>query len=182
MPMRYRRRIGLRRAPRPRYTWVRDHIHNTGPVNPNTNDLLANWKTSSGMLFNVIDYTIWRIRIQVSISIHLTAATYNSQDGVFCGAYVESKNIAAFATGPQTNQYDERYLVWNNLYLSEVLMNNPFAAVTTANTYMLYKEYDVRSHVKPTSEQDTVFFQLEADGNVVMDTFDLTYTILLRHR
>lgn len=172
----------MRRGPKPRYTWVRDHIHNSGPVNPNPTDLLANWKTSSGMLFNIIDYTIWRIRIQVSISIHLSAAAYNSQDGVFLGSYVQSKNLASFATGAQTNQYDERYLIWNNMYLSETLMNGPIAASTNANVYMLYREFDVRSHVKMNSEQDTLNLVLEQDGNVVMDSFDLTYTVLLRHR
>jgi hypothetical protein len=133
------------------------------------------------MTFNVIDYTIWRIHIRISIDIHLTAAAYTGGDGYTYGLYVDSKNQTQFATGPLTNQYEQRYLAWNNMYLQKTLAESPFAAVVTANIYGLYEEIDVRSHAKLNPQNDTLFLQLDSFGNAQADQFDLTYAVLLRH-
>lgn len=180
---RFYRRTSSPRRNLAKYTWVRDHIHNAGPANPNTNDLLANWKSQSGMVFNVIDYSIWRIHIRISIDIHLTANAYTSQDAYTYGIYVDSKNQTQFATGPLTNQYEQRYLAWNNIYLSKSLYDgSPFASTVNLNTYALYEEVDVRSRAKMNPENDTLYCQLTSLGNAQADAFDLTYSILLRHR
>lgn len=150
-------------------------------MNPNTADLLANWKTQSGLLFNVIDYTIWRIHIRISIDIHLTAAHYNGA-GYTYGIYVDSKNQTQFATGPLTNQYEQRYLAWNTLYLEKAIMEAPFPATVNLDTYCLYEELDIRSHARMNPQNDTLYLQLDSLNNAQADTIDFTYAVLLRHR
>lgn len=133
------------------------------------------------MTFNVIDYTIWRIHIRISIDIHLTAASYQG-NGYTYGIYVDSKNQTQFATGPLTNQYEQRYLAWNTIYQEKTLYESPFAATVATNTYCLYEELDIKSHAKMNPENDTLFLQLSSLNNAQADAFDITYAILLRHR
>jgi len=166
---------------KPRYTWVRDHIHIGGPVNPNTTDMLANWKTQSGMLFNVLDYTVWRIHIRISIDIHLTAASYQG-NGYTYGIYVDSKNQAQFATGPLTNQYEQRYMAWNTIYQEKTLAESPFAATVNTNVYALYEDVDVKSRARFNAQDDTLFIQFDSLNNAQADFIDCTYAVLLRHR
>lgn len=153
-----------------------------GPVNNNPSDLLAGWKLASGMKLDVIDYTIWRIHIKVSISIHLTAASYSSDTGYAIGLFVDSLNQPTFPVAfPFANQYDERFLIWDTLFLNEVVAQSPFAVTTTLNTYALYKEYDIKSHRK-LNENDTLWFYANSRGNAQADEFDVLHRTLLRHR
>jgi hypothetical protein len=135
------------------------------------------------MTFNVIDYTIWRIHIQISISIHLSSISYDAADGMNVGIYVDSANQTQFAGGPLANQYDQHFLMWDKIYLSELVMNGGLTGATTnTNLYMLYRRYDIRARRKVVNESDTLYLQLSTAGVAVADTYDLFYSVLLRHR
>lgn len=131
-----------------------------------------------GLTLNLPDLVIWRIHIKISIDIHLATASYTAQNGAFVALFVDDSTQAQLT--PLTNQYGQRYLMWDKIYLSEQAMNGmAIAAVTTTNTYQMYKTYDIRSRRKLLL-QDTLFFQLVAHGQTVFDQFEVTYSVLLR--
>jgi len=162
-----------------KYFWARDTVDNAGPAGSNPTDLLAGYKASFGLVFNLPDIVIWRVIIKISIDIHLSAAAYTSTSGVDLGIYVDD-SVQTQEGDPITNRYGEKYMMWDKLFLSEPLsMGLGAAAVTSTNVYQLYKFYDIKSRRK-MQPRDTLWLEMSNQGNVVMDQFSLFYSVLLR--
>lgn len=105
MAFRRRRTFVPFRRRRAKWMWAREVVHNVGPANPNSSGLLNPWRANMGLVFNLPDIVIWRVHIKISISIHLSSATYNSDAGVRIGMYVDDVVQTQLAAGPTSNQY-----------------------------------------------------------------------------
>ena len=173
-------RAGFRR--KAKFMWVRDTLHNVGPVAVNSNDLLFQWRTdlSLGANLNVNDFTVYRVLLKISLQYHLSAAAYPADTGCWCAVYTDStlqtQNLSVF-TGMQN--YAQRYMLWDKIYHSEGQMFSPFTAVVTASTYSLFEKYDIKTRRK-LAESDSLFLTLQPTGNMVLDQFDITHNILIR--
>ena len=179
MPYGYRRRFARPMVRRkPKWMWVRDHINNVGPVSPNSPGLRNDWRASMGLVFNLPDIVIWRIRIRIAISIHLSSAAYTATSGVGIGLYVDNV-VQTQLGGPMGNPYGQHYLLFDFLYLAQTLQGGPVAAATTTNLYMMYGDWDMKGHRK-VALQEELWLQLVPEGVVAMDTFNVTYNLLLR--
>jgi len=148
------------RKPRTRYQWVRSSTAVSTPVLPNTissNDLLADWRTKSGIAFNFPDIVIWRIILSISIRFTIAPATFiESQDRVTLAVYVDS--MAQTVLSPVIETYGQKYMMWDNLYGTEFLMSSSPAG--TAGELVFFKRYDIRTHRKLTNQEESLLLVL----------------------
>jgi hypothetical protein len=163
--------------------WVRDTIHNVGPVAVNAQDMLLQWRTDMGLssAFNLPDYTVYRTIVKCSFQLHLSAASYTSDSGVALGAFVDSDLQVQTNSllPPLTGQYLQKFMVWDKWFLFEAIQNSPTAATVAAQFYTGYKMYDMKTRRK-LGLTDSVWFIVQPTGNVILDQFDLWWNILVR--
>lgn len=176
-----RRRISTGRR-KPKFMWIRDTVHNVGPIAVNANDLMIAWRNDMSLSanFNLPDFTVYRVIAQLSLSYHLSAASYSSDTGCWVGVFADSSlqtQTASLFTG--TGQYIQKYMLWDKLMHSEGQMNTPFAAVTTASVYTAYKRWDIKTRRK-LGETDSVFLVTQPAGNMILDQYDINWNLLLR--
>ena|SRR6267154_840430 len=161
-------------APKPRYQWARTSFYaltNLAPGVPYTFDLLATFKNSFGISFNLPEITIWRIHIKLSCRITVTAPQAN--DGVFTSAWVDTFDQVQLVSSAVP--YDQKYLIWDQFFCEEQILQS---GIATANSY--YREFDVKSHRRLESLNDTLIGQLVGTGTTTIVDASVQAAVLLR--
>jgi len=172
----YARRLMPARR-KPRWQWVRENVNNASPnATLNTIDLLSNWRTHAGITVNLPEITIWRIHLKISVTISIAAAVA-ANDAILNTVFVDGMN--ATILNQTTNTYDQPDLLFEHMYLTEYTM-------LTGNTGMageigLYKTYDIRSHRKLQSIDDTLYLQLATTGQPQITAYSYAASILQRY-
>ena len=168
---RYVRRGGFRRMrKRAKYQWVREVATNVVASSPIQFDLLSNFKSRFGIIFNLPDIVIWRVHIKVSIG--LTISSFTPATAVLFALYCENQfNVVNSFTDP----YAEKFLMFDNLYAADQVLQAGSISIPT-----LYKEYDIRTHRKLANMEETLFAQFTQQGNATMTAVDYTTSILLK--
>ena len=78
---------------------------------------------------------------------------------------------------PVTSPYKEQYLMWDNLYATELVFSS---GATGGDISTSYKEYDIRAHRKMGNIGETLWLNLAQQGNTVLSGFSFTQSTLLR--
>jgi hypothetical protein len=173
-----RRTFAPRRAKR--WQWQRLTVNNVGPIhapNANMDDLLATFKTAMGITLNLPDIVIWRILIKIAIKIGFNPNNQTSNTGVLLSLFVDDPPAATFQ--PVTQPFSQRYLMWDEIYTAEGLLNSVPLSATPGNA-VLYKTYDVRSHRKLDNVNSSLWLTLSETGNAVLTDYSYTASILMK--
>jgi hypothetical protein len=152
-----------------------------GPVQgPSVNavDLLAVWRTTGGITFNLPDIVIWRVILKISVTWKFSVASEASNTGVFTTVYVDSVNQAVLE--PLTHPYDQQYLMWTWMPIAEEVAQGPLLAIDTTSQHMMYKTLDIKSHRKLKNELDTLYLTLTGTGNMNITDYTIQQSTLLR--
>jgi len=153
-----------------------------GPVQgpaQNLIDLLAVWRTTGGILWELPDLVIWRIHIKISINWKFSVANAAANTGVFYALFVDSINQVMLESS--THPYDEQYLMWSNMFVSEFMSQGGISGtVDTTNQHNMYKYVDVRSHRKLKNQLETLYLSLTGTGNMAIQDYAITQSTLLR--
>lgn len=158
------------------WQWIRNTSNNASPNSTLDNvDLLSNFRTQLGISVNLPEITIWRIHLKISIVITVNNPLI-SADGVLLTVFVDGQNQTLL--NQSTNPYDQRDLMYDYLYASQTVQQSS-GNLGTQN-YVLYKEYDIKSHRKLVSLDDTLFLQLAASGNASIDSYSWSQSVLLK--
>lgn len=163
------RRSSIRR--RRRYQWVRDNVQAATPVNPVNFDLLSNYRNQFGVLFMLPDIVIWRIHIKISVN--FTISAFNANQGCLVSLFNEDVNLAPVAA--LSNQYNERYLMWDMLHLSKQVVESSATTVP-----VVYGEYDIKSHRKFQNQNETLWLQIQGNNITALTEVFATYSVLLK--
>ena len=175
--------MARRTSRRPHYLWIRQ-LFNSQTLIPsagfNQLDMLADYRTQSGIDLNLPEFTIWRLRVKVSVKVSVAPATaFTESDGILVSAFCDSKSRVAIS--PVVNRYEDRFLIWQALYASEGLFMGALPAVN--NEMLLYREIDVKSHRRLENIGDTLLLQLAPIGlQTSIIAYSLQSTILTRLR
>lgn len=170
--MAYRRFRGRRTRRKARYVWVRDFLQAASPTNPQSFDLLSNYRSQFGLNFMLPDIVVWRIHIKISVS--FTIAAFAANQGILVAVFNEDPNLGSIPAA-LTNQYNERYLMWDMLHLSPSVIES---GVTT--TPVVYRDYDIKSHRRFQNQNETLMLQVQGNGITAMTELFATYSVLLR--
>lgn len=180
----FRRRSFVRRR-RPRHwLWVRSNQNSVaGVANASfaQNDLLNVYRTTAGIDINLPEFTIWRLRIRISV--HVTVkpvVSYTSADGVLVAVFCD--DFGDPGTNPVTSPYDERYMLWDTMYVSEALMTgvNGGSLTDATNGILMEKQYDIKAHRRLGNLKDSCLLQIAPTGSALAITdFSFTQSMLL---
>ena len=166
-----RRVMSGRRRP-VHFEWVHDTFNNVAPAAVNLDDLLGNFKAQYAITANLPDIVIWRLHLKFSCA--FTATTGGSSNaGVLLTCFVDSTKQTIVNQG--TNPNDEHYLIYNQLYLTESLMQGP-----VVSPFHLYKEFDVKSHRRLVNINDSLLLQTVQTGVAVLTDYSVSVGILLK--
>jgi len=149
------------------------------PTNTGTSyDLLANWKTTSGINLTLPGITIGRVLIKISITITVPAAVA-AADGVFVAIGVQDQTLVAAgsvnANNPVAQPFDIQYMWWENVYRTESIV----AGEPAATTQSLFRAIDIRSKRKLTAPGQSLGLTLLGTGGTTAFTFSATGQALL---
>jgi len=164
---------------KPNYLWVRETFNNVAPAHsptPNLDDALGTFKTQYGISLNLPDFTIWRLRIKISI--HISSVAVLANNAVHFAAFVDSLETSPTISS-LTKPFAHKYLMWDNLYLTDTVMQS---GETAAAVNVVYKEYDIKSHRRLENIEDTLWFSLTELGNTNIVDYAYTWSLLLRER
>lgn len=174
--MRYRRSYRSNRR-KPRYIWARGNTNNASAnASLNSIDLLSAFRSHAGISINLPAFTIWRVRIRITVVITLAAAMA-SNDGVLVTGFIDSYDQTP--NNQLSNTYDQQYTTFDMLAAAD---SGEFAHATAAGTYILTKEYDLKAHRKLQALDDTYWIQLASSGQAVQTNYTLTYAVLFREK
>jgi len=165
---------------RRKWQWVREHVDALAPnALVDSFDLLDNFKTNLGLNLNFPDIVIWRILIKISVRFSLAPAIVTAADGVFMSLWTDDPAIpSSFISTAQP--YSEHYMMWDQIYFSEALMNGQTETDLATVPRSVYKQYDVRTHRKLLNMGDTLILQLSATGDATMTEISFTHSTLLK--
>ena len=168
----FRRRFGARRKIRTQ--WVTQYFGTTGPfTNPMYLDLLNDWRVQQGILINPPDTVLWRSHIKVSVS--YSAAMLTGGTGIHVSMFNEDIAPAPILN-PTSQGYDERWLIYDTLYLSQEIMEG--GVVTTA---VAFHEYDVKARRKLQNQNETFYLALTGVGQfTAYNSISITSRLLLK--
>lgn len=172
--MAYRRR-GFRRSfrKRGRFRMIRNTANNASPnAALNNIDLLANFRATAGITINLPEFTIWRVRIKISIIIG-GESTLNSNDGVLMTLFVDGQGQTPL--NQTTNSFDEQHMHYDFMYATETMKYSTDSQSPT--NVCLFKEYDVTIHRKLRSLNDTLWLQLATTGNSTITNYSYSAVI-----
>ncbi len=176
MPYRSYRRPMATFLPRkkPRFEWVHDTFNNVTPAAVNLDDLLGNFKAQYAISANFPEIVIWRLHIRFSVRVGITTNAAN--DGVLCTCFVDStkQTIVNQATNPN----DEHYLIYKQLYATQVAMNG--GTVGSGGAVGLFEEWDVKAHRKLVNINDSLLFQTSFTGSVTPTDYSVSFAALLK--
>lgn len=171
----FRRRFASTRR-RARWLWIRGATAVPSPnATLNNSDPLAGYRTNAGITINLPEFTIWRIKIRVSINITIAAAA-GANDGILFTAFTDS--MSQTPVNQLANSWDQRHLMYTNMYLSKYISSTNESGA--AGTYYMYEEFDLKSHRKMHQLNDTLFLQFASTGQAVQTDISYTYSILCR--
>jgi len=174
--MRHYRRTSLMPRRRPKWRWLRQTINPTVAALTNE-DLLSRYRTNAGISINLPDFTIWRIRIRVSIRITIAAAA-GANDGVLFTVFTDSQSQTP--VDQNLNSYDQRHMLFTVMPLAKYSTQSTLAR-PAAGTYMLYEEFDIKTHRKLSQMNETLFLQWVANSaNTTINDISYTASVLLR--
>jgi hypothetical protein len=129
---------------------------------------------ASGVTLNLPGITIGRIHIKVSIHFSFVPNTYTANSGIFVSSWVD--NISQVPLNMVVEPYDQKFLIWEELYAAEQeLLSDP----GTTGTVVAYHEFDVRAKRKLTNQNDTLWLQFSAVGNANILDYSFTQSTLL---
>ena len=161
-----------------KWLWVRETISTGSPsATINNYDLLTNYKSDMGLTLNLPDIVIWRIIMKISIRFHLNPNTITASDGFLLALAVDDSQV--FPTNMLLSPYGEMYQLWEQLYASRSFSEVEVVSSAT-NSFMIYKECDIRTHRKLRDLKDTQIMQLVSTGNAVPDEISFTHSTLLK--
>jgi len=175
MPYRrsYARRMVARR--RPRWEFIRHLVQPTLNATLINFDLLQAFRTNAGISINLPEFTVWRIRLQISIKVTIAAAMA-ANDAVLATVFVDSQMQSPL--NRVSNPWDQRDMVFFPLFLSKYATQANQG--TAAGTYMMYQELDLKSHRKLHPLNDTVWLQLASSGQVQMTDVSIAHIDLVK--
>jgi|SRR5258707_635224 len=175
------RPVGRRKA---RYLWVRSFENNVAPVqgpSVNSNDLLAVYKQTqfAGGNFNFPDIVIWRIHIRISIHWRFSVAAATANTGSNISMFVDSRLQTLL--NPVTQPYDERYLMWYEAFAADAAEGTlALGTIDTTSDHLLVKEFDVKSHRKINTPDETLWLTIVGTGNTTLVDYAFQQSTLLR--
>jgi len=187
MPYRrsFRSRGNFSRRPR-HWLWVRSAENNVSAITApafGQSDLLSSYRSLAGVTLTIPDFTIWRIRISISIKFTVTAGQdIDSNAGVLVALLVD--DMSDVGTNPVTSQYHERYLLWDEMYVYKSLMQSTATTMFASAAHVpLYKEYDLKGHRKLSNIGDSLLLQVApiAAGSIANYSFQQSTLVLLRN-
>ena len=169
------RPIGARR--RAHYLWIREQFNNVTPIATasfQTDDLLAGYRATAGIDLNLPEFTIWRVKLKVSVRISVApATTYTAADGALVTLYVDDKTDPG--TFPVTSPYDEKYMLYDILYASQAIMMGANGGLEDGTkSILLFREFDVKTHRRLENLNSTLQLQICPTG---LQTSILEYAI-----
>ena len=164
-----------------RWQWIRSSRNSVAAIpEPSfqTIDLLDNFRTLVGIDLNFPEFTIWRIRLKVSVRITpvLTAGSVDSNASVTLAIFCD--DMAATYTNPVVSKYNEKFLLWDDMYVYKTLAAAGGGTTVPASTDVpMYAEYDLKGHRKLANIGDTLLFQIAPTGASVVN-YSLNYNVL----
>jgi hypothetical protein len=168
------------------WLWIRSAENNVTAITApafGQSDLLSSYRTLAGVTLTIPDFTIWRIRISISIKFSLAAASdVDSNAGVLVAILVD--DMSDPGTNPVVSQYHERYLLWDQLYVYKTFaQGGNLTSIATAEHVALYKEYDLKGHRKLSNIGDSLLLQVApvATGSIANYSFQQSTLVLLRN-
>jgi len=178
-------RAPMRRRQR-RWQWIRDNRNSVTPiVEPAfaTVDLLNIFRVNVGVDLNFPEFTIWRVRIKVSVRFTptLTAANIDSNCGVVVAMFVD--DMSDVGNNPNVSSYHEKYLLWDSMYIYKTLSNaGGTTAFASTEDIALYQEYDMKGRRKLGNIGDSLLFQLAPiHGTIVNYSLTQQTLVLMGH-
>lgn len=170
-----RRRFRTRRfgRSRRRTQWITQYFGTTGPfTNPDYIDLLNDFRNQQGITMNPYGITLIRTHLKVSVS--YAASAVSAGTGINVTMFNEDIAPAPILT-PVTQPYNERWLIYDTLYVSQEIMEG--GVITTA---VAYHEYDVRARRKLQNQSETFWLALTGVGNfTAFNSISVTNRMLL---
>ncbi len=137
-------------------------------------DLLALYKTAAGININLPEFTVWRIRIKVSVSFTIAAAVA-ANDAILLSVFTDS--ATQVPVNQVANPLDQRDLIFTPWYVSEAVSQGVNAG---AGTFVLFKEFDIKAHRRIRQGNDTLYLQLATSGQPQMTGVSIGQIILMR--
>jgi len=161
--------------------WVRDDRGFAAPTLPIYVDLMSDWRTKFNISVNLPEMTIWRFKLKLSITGHITVAgSPNAADGVIVGSYVATISEAT-AVSAASDFYGEHFLIFDHMYSNKSLSQSADnVAITTTTAQTLYQEYDIKAHRRFEKLDDSFILELANAGQFSTDSFSLTLIALLK--
>ena len=176
-----------RRMSNRRWLWIRSQANSVTAIPApsfQTVDLLANYRTLAGIDLNLPEFTIWRIRIKISVRLtpQATAATHiESNSGVTVAIFCD--NMAGTYTNPVVAGFDERYLLWDTLYTSKVVSQAiAFSNIASVEDVLLYQEYDLKGRRRLGNIGESLLLQVAplAEGTIQNYSYQQSTLVLTK--
>lgn len=159
------------------YDWLRQVYQPTVNATLMNVDMLSGFRTAAGITINLPEITIWRIRLKISLKVTI-AAVMAANDAVHLTLFVDGQSQTPISQS--SNPLDQQDMWWDTIYLTEAVMTG--SSTTGAGTFVLYKEYDIKSHRKFKAAQDTIFLQLATTGQPQITDASVSQSILITRR
>jgi hypothetical protein len=174
MPMTHRRFSRPMARPQRRKTqWARVIGNNAAPAATNNLDLLTNWRAATNITQNLPGLTVVRVHLRLSIGFSLTGSE-TADSGVFLSMFVDQNNAASLLLS-STAPYNEAYMLWQPMYLSESSAGESGAPVTRH----LSREFDIKSKRRLQNANDTLWFQIAQTGAVAFSDYNFAASVLV---
>lgn len=168
----------MRRRRKAHYQWIRGEQSDTNVASLNF-DLLSDYRTVAGINVNIPEFTIWRVRIKISITLTLSPNAYLPSNGIFIGVWVDNFDLTKI-TAALSQKYEQKYMLWDKMFQAEQEVQG--GSLLANQIPSLYKEYDIKTRRVCPNILETLLLQLTPGGNVSTFSYDMWYLVLLRLR
>ena len=82
---------------------------------------------------------------------------------------------------PVTQPYDERYLMWYEAFAADAAEGTlALGTIDTTSDHLLVKEFDVKSHRKINTPDETLWLTIVGTGNTTLVDYAFQQSTLLR--
>ena len=173
----------MRTRRKAKYVWIRGVNNNVQAVTQpafQLYDLMSEYRTLAGVTLNIPEFTLWRLRIRVSISFGLSPLTFTANSGAHIAMFVDDLDFPT-SVNPVAHPFNEQFLMWDEYFVSEQVVNSPVAnPPTAANLFAGYRQYDIKSHRRLRNLNDTVLLTISPTGNVEQLTSSIVFSMLMR--
>lgn len=138
----------------------------------NNVDLLAGYLTAAGLTAQANEMVF--IRGHIYLSLVMTNGVAGAGNGAMVAVWVDNRGQASVQAS--LNVYDQQWLAWDSVYLTEPQMQGgvtPFGAV---------RRYDLRAKRKVPGITDTVWMQIANLFNGTVTSYSITVSLLMMSR